>query len=301
VSWRALVALCLAAAPAAASPPVIAAIAAPPGDARAAIAIGPAGEAYVPDGKGAWLRRAGIGLADDVIDAARAGDVAIAGVKAGAPYELVPAAPHQPGGWSVMNLGLHPKAVLGRGPRAVAAVGKTVFVLERGKAVKLADAPGVITALAASAKGVVVETDLGLARLDGAKWKPLAKAPKHVVALLDAKWALVDHGVVELDSGKVTPWPAGFHPLAEVAIDGAVIGASAHELVTIRPAAITRDPIGQALASPIVGLAADRSGRVLIATRAGQLALRVNGTWSAGELRTEPAAEHVGSPPAEQP
>jgi hypothetical protein len=169
---------------------------------------------------------------------------------------------------------------------------------------KLADAPGMIVALAASAKGIVVETDLGLARLAGTKWKPLAKAPKHVVALLDARWALVGNGVVELESGKVTPWPAGFHPLAELAIDGGVIAASAHELVTVRPAAITREPInvpGQVLASPIVGLAADRAGRVLIATRNGQLALRVNGTWSAGELRTEPAAEHAGSPPAEQP
>ena len=71
-----------------------------------------------------------------------------------------PASPNEPpferlttGGWSVMNLGLHASALLGRGSRATAAVGKAIFALERGKATKLADAPAPVIALAASANG----------------------------------------------------------------------------------------------------------------------------------------------------
>jgi hypothetical protein len=257
-----------------------------------AIVIGSAGETYEPDGKGAWIRHADGGIAGEVVAATRAGDVAIAGVTGEPPFERLAT------GWSVMNLGLHASALLGRGPRATAAVGKTIFALERGKATKLADAPAPVTALAASPTAIVVETDRGLARWQGAKWAPLAKAPHHVEMLLDARWAIVEHGVVELETGKLVAWPAGVHVVAATVAGDAVFAASAHDLVTVKDGVATREAL-PALASPIVGIAADRAGRVLIATRGGQLAQRVSGAWTTSELRDEPPAVHAGPPPAE--
>ncbi len=288
-----LVVLC--AATAHANPPKVVAIAGSPTN---AIVIGSAGETYEPDGKGAWSRHADGGIAGEVVAATRAGEVAIAGVAGEPPFERL----HT--GWSVMNLGLRANALLGRGPRATAAVGKTIFALERGKATKLADAPEPVTALAASATTIVVETDRGLSRWQGAKWAPLAKAPHHVAMLLDARWAIVEHGVVELETGKLVAWPPGVHVLAAVVISeparagDVVLAASARELVTIKDGVATREAL-PALASPPVGITADRAGRVLIATRGGQLAQRVNGAWTTSELRDDPPAVHEGSPPAE--
>jgi hypothetical protein len=276
-----------------ASPVTIVAVAGPP---ASAVLVGKSGEIYDPDGKGAWIRHADGGIAGEVVAATREGDVVIAGVANEPPFERLRT------GWSVMTLGLHASALLGRGSRATAAVGKTIFALERGKATKLAEAPAPVIALAASPKDLVVETERGLARWNAGTWKPLAKAPHHVAMLLDPRWAVVERGVVELDTGKQLGWPLGFHVEVAIAVGDAVIAASARELVTIKASSITpsaaHEPL-PALASPIVGIAADRSGRVVLATRGGQVAVRANGTWTVTEARDEPPATHDGPPPAE--
>lgn len=268
----------------------IVAIAGPP---SAAVVIGKTGETYEPDGKGAWIRRADGSIAGDVVAATRAGDVAVAEVAHAPPFERL-----HGGGWSVMNVGLHANALLGRGPRPTAAVGKAIFALEPGKATKLADAPAPVLAVAASAKTLVAETERGLARWEGAKWTPLAKAPHHVAVLLDPKWATVERGVVDLDTGKVTAWPAGFHPLVATSVGDAIYAASERELVTVEHGAASKDAL-PALASPVVAITAERGGRVLVATRAGQLAQRIAGTWTTTELRDAPFTPHDGPPPAE--
>ena len=268
----------------------IVAIAGPP---SAAVVIGKAGEVYEPDGKGAWIGHADGSIAGEVVAATRAGDRVIAGVANAPPFERLDA-----GGWSVMNLGLHANALLGRGSRATAAVGKAIFALERGKATKLADATAPVLAVAASAKAIVAETERGLARFEGTKWTPLAKAPHHVAILLDPKWATVDRGVVDLDTGTITPWPAGFHPLAVTSTRETIVAAGARELVTIAGGATSTDAL-PALASPVVAIAAERGGRVLLATREGQLAQRVAGAWTTTELRDAPLPAHDGPPPAE--
>src|SRR6185312_14745616 len=217
----------------------------------------------------------------------------IAGVANEPPYERLRT------GWSVIGLGnAHTTAVLGRGSRATAAAGQTIFALDRGKATKLAEATAPVLALAASPKELVVETERGLQRWNAGTWKPLAKAPHHGAILLDPKWAVVERGVVELDTGKVLGWPLGFHLQAAIATGDAVFAASARELVTIKTGSIAHEPL-PALASPIVGIAADRSGRVVVATRGGQVAVRANGAWTVAELRDEPAPKHDGPPPAE--
>jgi hypothetical protein len=266
------------------APIVIVALAGP---ATSPIAIDKTGEVFVnavsqPDG----------GIAGDVV-AATGQDAIFVGVDKAPPFERLPKT-----GWSVMNLGLHAIATLGRGARATAAVGRAVFTLERGKATKLADAPANVIALGASAKSIAIETDRGIARFDTGTWKPLAKAPQHVDALLDAKWALTARGVIDLETGAVVAWPLGFHVEAAVAVGEVVYAASARELAIVKTGAAVKEALPP-LATPIVGIVADKAGRVALVTRGGQLAQKLAGTWTVTELRSVPAQPHAGAPPAE--
>ncbi|HEY6035336.1 MAG TPA: hypothetical protein VIV58_13780, partial [Kofleriaceae bacterium] len=187
------------------------------------------------------------------------------------------------------------------------------------KPVKLADAPGVVTMLGASDKAVVVETDKGLARLEAkgvAKWKPIANAPAHVLALLDDRWALVDRGLFDLRSGKLTAWPAGFRVASVSAVTNELVVAAglhgnAAELVTLKGTTWSREAIAPAAspagaaplgsgAAQIVSVVADKAGRVVVAAKDGRLAVRSKaGTWSLSEVTSDLPADHPGSPPAE--
>jgi hypothetical protein len=268
---------------------------APDSDARKTIALGGHGEAYEPDGKGVWIRAHAGGLADVIARATRANGEVIASVDGGPPYA------YRNGVWNLVVLGLHAKAVLGRGPRASAAVGKQVFGLETGKPVRLPDAPGVVAMLAAG-KSIVVQTDLGLATLEGKKWKPIANAPKQVLALLDDRWAVVDRGLLDLRSQKVTAWPAGFRAASVVAdnelvVAAGTLGGAAH-LVTLAAGKLDHSAIE--IAGTPIAVVADRAGRVVVATK-DALAIRDKaGIWTAGELRDALPADRPGSPPAVQ-
>ena len=297
--------------------PVIAALAPGDPDAREAVALGPNGQAYEPDGKGAWIRHHAGGLADDVTRATRAGALVIAGVDGGPPYAF--RVGRSGGEWNLVVLGLHAKAVLGRGPRATAAFGLQVFGLDTGKPVRLADAPGPVTMLAASTKGVVIETDKGIAKLDGKRWKPIANAPAQVTALLDDRWALVEHGLIDLKTQNTTVWPAGFKVASVFAVDNdLVLAAGTHgaspELVTLKAGKLDRAGIVIAAsvtgsqsvpASPaivgagIVAIVGDRAGRVVVATHDALWLRDKAGVWTIGELRDELPADRPGSPPAE--
>jgi len=280
--------------------PVIAALAPGDRDARETVAIGPNGQAYEPDGKGAWIRHHAGGLADEVANATRAGALVIAG------GEVAPAYAYRvgkTGEWNLVVLGLHAKAILGRGSRATAAFGRQVFGLDTGKPVRLADAPAPVAMLAASAKAVVIETDQGLAKLAGKGWKPIANAPAHVIALLDDRWALVEHGLLDLRTQTTTAWPAGFKVAAAVAVDNELVVAAgtlnnAAELVTLKAGKLGHEKISGP-GSPIVAVVGDRAGRVVVATRDGLWTRDKAGTWTAGELRDDLPADRPGSPPAE--
>jgi hypothetical protein len=87
-------------------------------------------------------------------------------------------------------------------------------------------------------------------------------------------------------------------------------GASA-ELVTLKGATQTREPIGLAGTPPpgarfgagtaaIVSVVADKTGRVVVAARDGQLAVRDKaGAWTLGAVTSDLPADRPGSPPAE--
>lgn len=291
------------------------------------MAIGPAGEVYEPDGHGAWIRKrateialpgasdsgatastpspAGSGAqrgSGPVVGAARAGARVLALTHDGPPFRLAR------DGWTVVHLGAHARPLTVASRRPLAAIGRTVFALDDGREPeKLPDAPAPILAAAASASGVVIETDAGLARLEGKRWKPIAGAPHHVAALLSDRFAVGDRGLVDLRSQKSLDWPAGAKIVAITASDEAVVavaqrGASL-ELVTVRAAKVAAEPIPIDAPAAVVGVAADRAGRAVVALRDGRLAVRdkgPHGAWSTVHVEAALPPARPGSPPATQ-
>lgn len=298
---RALVAIVivLASSSARADKPTLAAIA-PARDARKAVAIGPAGQVYEPDGKGAWVRTQAGGVAEELVTASAVGTTVIAGAKGAPPFKL------KRGAWTALNLGLKAKAVVGSGSRALAIVGTSVFALDKRQPMKLADAPPTVTAVTAvgaSSTGVVIQTDKGLMKLAGTVFKPLAKAPKAVRALVDDRWALVDRGALDLKTMKPFVWPAGVQIVEATTIGNDFVGVSMHgktiELITIKAGKVAREKVPIDDAKPVVGVVVDKQARVAIALRDGRIALRDKGAWTVSEVREEIAAPKPGPGAAE--
>ena len=270
---------------------------APASDARKAVAIGPAGEIYEPDGQGAWVRRRAGGITEVVVAAATAGNTVIAGAKGSPPFKL------KAGAWTALNLGLKARAILGSGSRVLAAVGKSVFALDRAKPAKLAEAPESVNALAGSSSGIVIATDKGLMKLVGAAWKPIKKAPKRVRALISDRWALVDRGALDLKSLKVIVWPAGIRIVEATTLGKDLVAVSLHgrklELVTMKRGKVEREDVPVERPSSVVGIVVDRQRRVAIAMRDGRIALRDRGTWTVSEVREELPEPKPGPAPAQ--
>lgn len=276
--------------------PELAALA-PAADARQSIAIGPAGELYEPDGHGAWIRRPGVAIAGKVVGATRAGAGFVATTHDGPPFRLAR------DGWTVVQLSTRAQPIVGAGSRVVAAIGRAVFALDKPEPAKLPEAPDPVVLLGASAAGVVVETERGLMRLQGAAWKPITAAPHHVAALLSDRLALVDHGLYDLRANKTLAWPDGMHVVAAIAAGDDTAFAigqhgSALELVTARAGKLTHELLPADASGAVVGLAADRAGRVVIALRDGRIAVHDRGAWTTVHVRDEPTTAHPGPPPA---
>jgi hypothetical protein len=286
----------LASATAHAGKPTLAALA-PAADARRAIAIGPAGQVYEPDGNGAWIRKQAGGVTREIVSATVAAGSVIAGARGAPPFRL------RRGAWSALHLGHKSPALLGNGSRAVAAVGAAVFALDKPTPVKLADAPSAVLALAASRTGVVIRTDKGLLRLEGAAFKPIKKAPKRVRTLISDRWALVDRGVLDLKTMKTIALPSAAHIVDTALLGDAIVAVSQHgktvELVTVKAGKVTREKVDIDKPRPIVGLVVDKRARVAIAMRDGRIALRDGATWTVTEVREELEPARPGPAPAE--
>jgi hypothetical protein len=260
-------------------------------DPRKAVALGPAGEAYEPDGHGGWARTRQGGIAGEITDAAMAGAHAIALVKGGPPFQL------GSDGWTVLYLGQHVTALLGAGSRPTAAVGKQVFALDAPVPRKLPDAPGAVAALAASPSGVVAQTDKGLVRLEGTAWKPIKGAPKHIALLVSDRWAISDGSAIDLKTAKM--FAIGPANLATTAGDDLIV-LGGPSLVTVHAGKVTKEPVALPRGAHAVGLAADRSGRAVIALSDGALLVK-DKTWSTVTVHDEPAPPRPGPGPAQTP
>jgi hypothetical protein len=296
-------AIVLSASLAHADKPKLAALA-PAADVRRAIAIGPAGQIYEPDGKGAWIRTQAGGITEEIVTATAAGGTVIAGARSAPPFKL------KAGAWTALNVGLKARAIVGGGSRVLAAVGKSVFALDRRQPTKLAEAPESVIALAASAKGVVIATDKGLMKLQGTEFKPIKKSPKKVRALVSDRWALVDRGALDLKTMKAIAWPAGITIVEATTLGDNLVGVSLHgktlELVTLNGATrgkhagkVEREKVDIDRPKAVVGVVVDKKKRVAIAMRDGRIALRDGTTWTISEVREELAAPRPGPAPAE--
>ncbi|MEJ7600967.1 MAG: hypothetical protein WKG01_23880, partial [Kofleriaceae bacterium] len=213
--------------------PKLAALAPPAGDdARKAIAIGPTGQVYEPDGKGAWVRMQPIMTADTLAVAGRAAGDVVAGGD-GVVYRLAP------NGWTALRLAQKGKAVLAGGPTAIAAIGRQLYALDKragGEVAKLFLAPSPVLALGAG-KQVVIAIDRGVFRVANGKLAPIAGAPRRVDQLVGDAWALLGHGAHELVTRKLTRWPAGLSvAVAAVGPTGSLVAVATSrgklELVT---------------------------------------------------------------------
>jgi len=291
---RAAIALVMVARTAYADPELVA-LAPAPSDARLAVAIGPAGQVYEPDGHGAWTRKREVEIALHVVGAARAGSRVLALTEAGVPFRLTA------DGWTVVHLGTKQKPIASASPRPMVALGKTVLALDDGHAepVKLADAPAPVLAVAASSSGVAIETERGLLRLEAKGWKPITGAPARVGALLSDRFALTDR-VLDLKTQKSVEWPRGMKVEHAIAVDDGVLAVGRQGkdtvLATVRAGKMISEVVP--VDAPVVGLAADRAGRVVVAVRDGRLAVREKGTWSTVHVDDKPPADRPGSPPA---
>lgn len=306
-----LASIAIAAAPsrALAAPATLSAIAPNTNDARKAVPIGPHGEVYEPDGKGAWIRKKAGGTTVELTAATAIGGTVIASGKNAPPFKLTKA-----GTWSSVFLIPKAKAVVGVGSRVLAAVGKQVFALDTtaAQAVKIGDAPSRISALAASKTRAIAVTDKGLVELPakGSAWKPIKKAPKSVRALVSDRWALVDRGVLDLKTLKTIAWPAGLRVDDATTVGETLYAVAAHgkqrELLVLTPAAAAtkapkfdRETIPLDGGGNVIGVVADDDKRVLVATRDGKLALREKGMWTTTDVRDElPADKAPGPAPA---
>lgn len=270
---------------------------APAADARRAVPIGPAGQVYDPDGKGAWIRHRGGGVAEQLVAATTVGTTVIAAAKGAPAFKL------KGGAWTSIHLELKGNPILGTGSRVLAAIGKNIYALDRGQPAKLAEAPAPVLALAATATGVIVATPKGLMRLEGIVFKPIKKAPKQVNQLVSDRWALVDRGALDLKTMKTIAWPAGMRvgeattlagdTLVAVAVQGKTV-----ELLTVRAGKLEREKIPLDQPKAIIGLAADKAGRVVVACGDGRLAVRDGGVWTITEVRDELPVAKPGPAPA---
>lgn len=274
---------------------------APADDARQAIALGPGGEVYAPDGKGAWIRSQAIRTADPLALAGRAGS-AIVALGDGVVYRLAE------NGWSAIRLVQKGKAVMSAGDRAVAAVGRQLFVLDKtvgGEPAKLALAPDPVLAIGSGAKSVVIVTARGLLRLDGKAWKRIDR-PRRVERLVSDRWALADRGAIDLRGGAVIAWPAGVSVDVAAPAPGeglAAVGVTRAglELVTLAKGKVVRDPIAGTAGARPTGVVLDKGGRATIALADGRVLVRDRGTWSTTAIREALPADRPGPAPATSP
>lgn len=273
---------------------------APADDARKAVVIGAGGEVYEPDGKGAWVHRLQSSTADALVAAGRTSGGTIVALGGGVVYRLAA------NGWSAIRLVQHGKAILGTGVRSLAAVGRQLFALDSltgGEPTKLAVAPGNILGIGAGAKAIVLVTEAGVFKLEGAKLVALKTAPRRM-RLVSDRWAIVDRGAIDLSSAALTSWPSGLTiGVAAATPDDALVAIGTSraglELVTLRRGKLARDPLG--ITGTAVDVTVDRAGRAVVALSDGRIALRSTTGWTATQVTEEPPAEHPGPAPATSP
>jgi hypothetical protein len=287
--------------PAQGAPAQLSALALPSDDdARNAIAIGTNGEVYMPDGKGTWTRTQRISTSKRITHVGRAGSDVIA-FGEGVVYRLAP------NGWSAVRLHQKERAILSVGPRAVAAVGRQLFTLDataEGEPKKLVVAPSNVLGIGTgSSPRVVVQTDKGIFRLQNNRLVAIKGAPAKLDRLVGDRWALVDGGAIDLETGRKTGWPPSTTILvAAMMLDQRLVLVARENgklvLVVVAKDKLERTPIDPGAAAPI-GVVVDKADRAVVAFADGTLLIRDAGTWTSVRVTDALAPAKPGSPPAQ--
>ena len=267
---------------------------APADDARLAIPIGPGGQVYEPDGKGAWVRAPQFATASAIAFVER-GTSGIYASGGGAVYRLAP------NGWTAMRLAQKGNALAGTGRRALAAIGRDLYDLDRptsasGEPVKIATAATVIVAIG----GAAIATAQGLSRLEGTKLVAIRDVRATPIG---ARWGISPSGAVDLRASRHVGWPSGLTiAVADASLGGALVAVSTSgELVTATGEKLSHVPIPLDHPGQPVGVVVDRAGRVAVAFRDGRIALRDHDKWTIATVEDRLPPAKPGAPPATSP
>jgi hypothetical protein len=274
-----------------------------------AVLVGRSGQLYHAAAAGRWQRRAGGGVAIDLVAAVRTqpGSDEVIAIGADAPPFR-----YRAGAWRADPLANRGPALLSAdGPLAVLSIGRHIYTLEDGEWKRRASAPHRVTAAwAASATELLVATaDGGLARWNGRRFTPVRAplpADESIVALVGASpaavfgraeggaWIRIDRAgtalvapAQELASFEQHAWAVG--PDASLLLAGAVQASGGARRPILARADRNRLVVaGDLPALPggdrvAVLLAHAPTGEILIATRAGAVRVRDRrGAWHEG-------------------
>jgi hypothetical protein len=263
--------------------------------------VGPSGQEYEPDGKGAWARHAEGGCAADVTGAARVGgELVVAGRSA-------PLYRKKKGLWFAIELGDEGRTVFSHGPSAGVAVDKAVFVPDKKGWKRVGNVPGKVAQLWVDGTDVWASTDSTLYHLRGGSFgKVKGKAATALVG--GTPWAVTAAGLVDLDGKRtvaatldgaaVTVVGAGGAPGDDQLTVVVETGAGLTLARTAKAAKALEKVDALPSTGTVAGVAVDSGGDVLVAFADGSFALRRAGTWTTGQVTDDLPAVHQGSAPA---
>ena len=271
--------------------------------------IGPSGQVYEPSGDSAtWTRHALGGIAADVTGATRADNAIVVAGRGTPMYRFADAT------WRAVRIGQRGKTVLGNGPHAAVAIGRQVFVSDHNEWLRIAEAPANVTALwAGSKQRIFIATAGGVFSSSGKEFTKVS--PLVALAFVNGAepasepWLMTATSLAPLrSSGKsrhaITPGDDASIVAATIAPDGtafmlARIG-SATTLSIISDASGARHTTSTTIAADaqIAVFVVDRTGKLAIITRTGDIEIFDGQSWHPGTLIDAVAPAHPGVGPA---
>jgi hypothetical protein len=142
-----------------------------------------------------------------------------------------------------------------------------------------------------------------LFRIQNGRAAPIKAAPPKPNRLVGDRWALVDDGAIDLETGRKTGWPPSATILvAAMMADQRLVMIAQQggklELVVVAKGKVERAPIDVQPSAPAVGVVADKAGRVVVALADGTLPEPAASAWTIVRVADALAPAKAGPPPA---
>lgn len=260
--------------------------------------VGPSGQIYEPDGKGAWARHAAGGVAADVSGAARAdGELIVTGHSS-------PMYRDHEGVWFTVEVGADGHTVMGTGPAFAVAVGKDVFTRGKKGWTRAATVPGKITAVWSDGKQTWAATDAALYRIRNKDAAKAGDAPRALAG--GTAWGIGDKTLTPLGGGKAVPATLDGTAVTVVAAGGApgdasltVVADNGGHLVLAHTHKGALEKIDDVPGTgPVAALAVDPAGTALVAFADGTIAVHAAGAWTTAQVTDALPAAKPGPGPS---